>query len=158
MRALIKHCKKCLKETKHRPVIDTRGEYYRCSICAENASKRHRKSNWYKYLAQKANSRKRANSEKLSGEQIEEIAKYQEFKCALTGVPFDINSKWWKPSLDRIDSSSGYTCQNIRLVAWIVNHTRGSLTDKEFINMCNKVASNYHKYPYSESCVLEDLG
>lgn len=116
--------------------------YPACSICLENNSKKHRKKYWYKYLAQKANARKRKGSIKLNEQIVLSIAKAQNFKCALTNTQFDIESKWYKPSLDRIDCNKGYTKANIRLVAWIVNHCRGNLTDTDFIDMCSRVTRN----------------
>jgi hypothetical protein len=136
-------CNKCNAKTKHRIVNDARPgkkSYPACSICLENNSKKHRKKHWYRYLAQKANARKRKGSIKLTEQIVLSIATTQKFKCALTNVTFNIESKWYKPSLDRIDSNKGYTKNNIRLVAWIVNHCRGDLTDNDFIDMCKKVA------------------
>mgnify|MGYP001575137739 CR=1 FL=1 len=140
--AVSKYCDKCKCNTKHRLVKESRPNrsyYYGCSVCSGNNTKKHRIANWYKYLAQKANSRKRSNSIKLVEEDILLLAFKQDYKCALTNEAFNIVSKWWKPSLDRIDSNLGYTKENIRLVAWIVNHARGELTDNEFVGMCSKV-------------------
>lgn len=139
-----KHCKKCNKETKHRFVKENRpnrSSYYSCAICSDNANKKHRINYWYRYIAQKANGRKREGSIKLSESHILALAGKQEDKCALSNVKFDIESKWFKPSIDRIDSTKGYTLDNIRLVTWIVNHCRGKLTDEEFVAMCKAVAS-----------------
>lgn len=138
-------CKKCSANTRHRQVNDKRPgrkSYLACSICLENNSKRHRKLHWTRYLAQKANVRKVPGSIKLTGDMIEALNLQQNSKCLLTGTIFDIDSKWYRPSIDRIDSNKGYTLDNIRLVAWIVNHSRGSLTDQEFFDMCNKVTRN----------------
>lgn len=43
--------------------------------------------------------------------------------CAVTGIPFvyDVPGHPLMPSLDRIDSSKGYTADNVRLVCWAVN-------------------------------------
>lgn len=141
VKSLNKNCKKCNKETKHRLVIEkrARSNYYSCSICLENNSKKHRQKKWCAYLAQKANSRKRKDSIKLTEEDIVNLDQKQYHKCALTGALFDTSSKLWKPSLDRIDSNLGYKLNNIRLVAWIVNRSRGNLTDNDFIEMCYKV-------------------
>jgi hypothetical protein len=62
--------------------------------------------------------------------------------CAITGLELDPADKWYKPSLDRIDPSLGYTVDNIRIVAWIVNHARSDLTDDEFLTMCRFVTAN----------------
>lgn len=141
---ITKHCKRCSQDTDHRLVVDKRkghNNYYSCSICLEKNSKKYRKKNWFKYLATKANARKRAGSVKLDEQHIRKLAQDQNNQCALTNQVMDINSKWWRPSLDRINSKIGYTLENIRLVAWIVNHTKGDLMDDEFIDMCKKVAS-----------------
>lgn len=48
-------------------------------------------------------------------------------KCSLTGIPFEYYYKTgdrtppWAPSLDRIESSKGYTPENVRLVCVAVN-------------------------------------
>lgn len=133
------HCKKCNKVTIKRFVKDTGNGYYSCSLCLEDNSKRYRKRYWSKYLAQKANTRKKPGSEKLTGEDVDLLIKNQNNKCAISGVSFDLESKWNKPSLDRIDNTKGYTLDNIQLVTWIVNHSRGELTVEEFKEMCRKV-------------------
>jgi len=136
-------CKKCKIETKHRTVNDTRPgrkPYLACSICLENNSKKHRQANWFRYLAQKANARKRPGSIKMKEQYLLDLLQKQNGRCALSQIVFDIKSEWDKPSLDRIDSDKGYTLNNIRLVTWRVNHCKGSLTDAEFTDMCIDVA------------------
>lgn len=139
------HCKRCNKVTMKRFVKDTGNGYYSCSLCLEDNSKRYRKKNWTRYLAQKANTRKKEGSEKLTEEDIESLIKKQDNRCSISGVLFDIESKWNKPSLDRIDNSRGYTRDNIQLVTWIINHSRGELSVEEFIEMCTKVAKHQVK-------------
>ena len=52
-------------------------------------------------------------------------------KCDLTGIPFSDRNpgghfrRPWMPSLDRIDSSVGYTEENCRVVCSCVNHALG---------------------------------
>lgn len=36
------------------------------------------------------------------------------------------------PSLDRIDARKGYTTDNVRLVAWVVNHALGDWGEEVF--------------------------
>jgi hypothetical protein len=142
----IKECKNCKVETEHRFIKDIRKNYkgyYSCCKCLEENCKRHRKKHWDRYLAQKANTRKRSGSIKIEAHHVKELQIKQNNKCILTGVEFDIESKWYRPSLDRIDSNKGYTIDNIRLVSWISNHSRGSLTDEEFIEMCKKISDNH---------------
>lgn len=141
---MIKYCDRCQIDTNHRLVNDKRpkkGPYHACKICLERNSVAHRRRHWYKYLAQKANARKRKGSIKLSGDDVLNTYKLQGERCALTNTVLDVNDKWWRPSLDRIDSSKGYTIDNIRVVAWIVNHCRGNLNDELFLDMCRKVSN-----------------
>lgn len=133
-------CKKCNNIVTKRLVKDKKYPYYMCSICTGNNSKSHRLNNWSKYLAQKANARKRENSIKITGEHIDLLLQSQDNKCIVSGVTFDMKSKWNKPSLDRIDNTRGYTLDNIQLVTWIVNHTRGELTVEEYIQLCKQVS------------------
>lgn len=50
--------------------------------------------------------------------------------CELTGLPFDLDTseQWDKhpsaPSLDRIDSSKGYTLDNVQVVCYAINVLR----------------------------------
>lgn len=133
-------CNKCDKITTKRLVRDKRKSYYHsCSICLENNCKKYRKNKWTTYLAQKANCRKRPGSEKLTSADIQKLFDDQFGVCKISGVRFDIEHKWNRPSLDRIDNNKGYTIDNIQLVTWIVNHTRGELTIDEYINLCKEV-------------------
>ena len=74
----------------------------------------------------------------------------QKRRCALTGLPLEMPDKWAKrsdqtSSLDRIDSSQGYTTDNIQWVHKTVNRMKGSLSDSEFIDWCRKVANHERK-------------
>lgn len=127
-------------QVKHRFINDKRkSPYYSCSICLEENSVRHRRKYWLRYLAQKANARKDKVKEKITEEMLNIIFNNQTRKCAISGQDLDVNSKWWKPSLDRIDANRGYYKDNIRIVAWIINHCKLDLPDDEFLNMCKKV-------------------
>jgi hypothetical protein len=149
-RKITQKCKKCNKETIHRLVNDKRKSksYYSCSLCLERNCRTYRKKHWPKYLAQKANTRKRKDSIIITKEHIENLYEKQKGICAISGKNFDIESKWLRPSLDRIDSDKGYQLDNIQLVTWIVNHTKGNLSDDEFIQMCYDIT-------YYQDCLTE---
>jgi hypothetical protein len=139
---LEKHCNQCNQIRKHRLrryLSKKQNAGYSCTYCVSGQDKKSRVKNWFSYLARKANSRKRIGSITLTKEHLEEIWNKQEQKCALTGRNLNIEDHWWKPSVDRIDSSLPYLLDNIRIVGWIVNHCRGDLTDEEFIDMCKSV-------------------
>jgi hypothetical protein len=66
----------------------------------------------------------------------------QDFKCALTGwdieaMKVQVNTA----SLDRIDSSKGYIEENVQWVHKMVNMSKQSYSQEEFIEMCKAVSS-----------------
>jgi len=74
----------------------------------------------------------------MTEEIVQELYDRQQGLCALTGRPFELMGDW-AASLDRIDSSQGYKRGNIRLVAWVVNHIKGDLSDDKFLGLCAAV-------------------
>lgn len=60
--------------------------------------------------------------------------------CALSGLPMDtmFNSQM-KASIDRIDSSKGYTMDNVQIVAGCVNRAKNALSQKDFVKLCKAV-------------------
>lgn len=70
--------------------------------------------------------------------------------CAVTGILFDVSERaqsedGWKrpyaPSLDRIDSSMGYTAENVRLVCSAANNAMGSWGEAVFIHLAYALVS-----------------
>jgi len=65
--------------------------------------------------------------------------------CEITHLPFDLSQhpKYEKnpfaPSIDRRDSSKGYTKENTRVVIWQVNLLRGEMNDEEILDVCIRV-------------------
>jgi hypothetical protein len=146
--AVYKKCNKCTVKTRHRLVRDSRvnrKNYYSCSICLEKNSKKYRNRYWLRYLAQKANTRKRKGSIEIHEKLLKFIYEEQEGKCALTGIPFDMANNAYKPSLDRIDSTKGYTILNIQLVLLIVNKMKREFPQNEFVDICGKVYCHHNK-------------
>ena len=78
-------------------------------------------------------------------EQAWELYLKQEGKCAISGVAIKF-STFYKgdqtASLDRIDSSKGYTVDNVQWVHKTINKIKGTLTDSELINWCKIIAKN----------------
>lgn len=70
-------------------------------------------------------------------------------KCALSGVPirFPSNRKTCDgtASLDRIDSSEGYTITNVQWVHRNINHMKWDLSQSDFIDFCHLVANLHTK-------------
>lgn len=79
-------------------------------------------------------------------EQIWELFLKQNKQCIFTKEKLCFYSSRQKAkgfeqtaSLDRIDSSKGYTIDNIQWVHKDVNYIKGKMTDSELINICTKI-------------------
>lgn len=65
-------------------------------------------------------------------------------KCALTGLEFIIGTKHsrpFSPSIDRIESSGGYTKDNCRFVLFAVNSFKGTGTDEDMLRIAKSLIS-----------------
>lgn len=76
----------------------------------------------------------------------------QKRKCALSGIPIsfaDSDSNYINgmrnASLDRIDSKIGYIVGNVQWVDKEINRMKGSLSQEDFIVLCQKVHLNREK-------------
>lgn len=68
------------------------------------------------------------------------IYEQQNEKCALSGRKIGwTNSKIRSASLDRIDSTKGYTKDNIQWVHKDINKMKMDITQKEFIKLCKEI-------------------
>lgn len=67
--------------------------------------------------------------------------------CALSGLPldFDKDSDQGMVSIDRIDNNKGYVKRNVQLLHQKVNFMKYVYTQKEFIEICNLVASKHKR-------------
>lgn len=60
--------------------------------------------------------------------------------CPVLGTSFDFNSpsqSRFSPSLDRIDSSKGYTKDNIQIISWLANSMKSDATPEQLLNFAN---------------------
>jgi len=82
----------------------------------------------------------------LTNEHLEEVWISQKGKCSLTNVKL-IPGKGLKSkevqknliSLDRIDTNKGYEIGNVRFVSDLANTIRRNLSDKELLDICQKI-------------------
>jgi hypothetical protein len=88
----------------------------------------------------------------ITVEDIENLYEQQNKRCALSGVEIYFNSgivmglsKAGNASIDRIDSSKGYTLDNIQIVDKHVNLAKQSLSQQEFIELCERVVEHSKK-------------
>lgn len=78
---------------------------------------------------------------------IEQLYEKQNFKCSLSGIKIEFdsrtphkNKKYGNASIDRINSSKGYTEDNIQIVDKNINIAKMSMSQQEFIDMCKRVS------------------
>jgi len=97
---------------------------------------------YLQYLRSKAIKRNKSENF-ISIEQLEDLWNKQNGKCALTGWDLTmilgsgvVNTNC---SLDRIDSSIGYECDNVQLVCRIANISKSNMSMNEFVNLCETV-------------------
>jgi hypothetical protein len=81
----------------------------------------------------------------ITMQQMWELFESQKRKCALTGVDLTLTRATrafeGNASLDRIDSSKGYTLDNIQWVEKQINRMKSNLTETRFLQYCTLVVS-----------------
>lgn len=110
-----------------------------CKICASEWQKKRKRENPIREIFKDAKSHARKAKREFDID-IEFLQKKMEIQgrcCALTDIKFDENNL---PSLDRINSSHGYTKDNIQLVLIKVNRMKSDFNQKEFIELCAQIA------------------
>jgi hypothetical protein len=86
--------------------------------------------------------RKRGIDWKIAIEDAWDLFVAQNGKCALTGVPIEFGEGFNDPftaSLDRKDSTIGYTLVNVQWVHKTVNKMKQNLSEEEFIRFCGLI-------------------
>lgn len=79
----------------------------------------------------------------LTPEYIQQLLEKQNYKCFYTGVELkDSDSKFEKPTIDRIDSSKGYIKENVVICTWAINAMKNDMTIEEFYNQINLIKNN----------------
>lgn len=80
------------------------------------------------------------------------VMKAQNFRCALSNVPFDLiphghgrAPRPFAPSIDRIDSKHGYTEGNVRIVCWAANCLLGTWGDEPALRVIAGAAKTLPK-------------
>lgn len=71
----------------------------------------------------------------------------------MTGIPFDFTptkdyrNNPWAPSLDRIDSSIGYTWWNTKVVVWMYNAAKGEAHDAHLQRLARAIICPETNHP-----------
>ena len=72
----------------------------------------------------------------------------QQGKCAISDMKFSAEpakhgrANPFRPSIDRIDNTGGYTIGNVQIVLAGVNIARSDFSDEEYFRICRAVARN----------------
>lgn len=80
-------------------------------------------------------------------EDLQKIYLLQNKKCFYSGVEMGFNSgKTNKISIDRVDSTKGYTVENVVLCCKVINVMKSNLNIEEFIQWVNRIVDNGFKW------------
>lgn len=140
----------CGKKTLLPPYALYTGQLTKCSSCGSKAGAAKRSLSDCdvidKYLSNiKYRSKKKGFDFDVDPEFLTELFYSQEEKCALTGMPLQLRQTSgdfdFSASLDRIDSSKGYTKDNVQWVHKIVNRMKSDYDQDEFIAICKSIVS-----------------
>jgi hypothetical protein len=156
----MKKCSKCKeeKELSEFPKTKTNkdGYSYLCFPCNRETSRRYRQENSETYYrnqkqkrqeeptfvaqllyATKTRAQKKKLDHTLTFDFLLKLLKESEYKCAVTGLEMNLKTdsrkkaNLFKCSLDRIDSTKGYTEDNVQFVCWAVNQMKADKTEDE---------------------------
>ena len=105
-----------------------------CVLCIRERSKRYSDTHYLKQLA--LWTRRRDHQSEVTEDFLKDLLVVQGNRCALTGTPFDEANR---PSIDRKDSTVGYTKQNVHLVLFDINRMKTDLSLDRFIDLCARV-------------------
>jgi hypothetical protein len=129
-------CRSCIKSER-------RQENARGAGIPKNLSPKH----YLNHLRLKAKTRK--GSINITTAELVDLWERQKGKCALTDWKMTMRRRTGivrtNASIDRIDSSKGYTLDNIQLVCVAANKAKFDLSHEEFVKLCRSVLTNARK-------------
>jgi len=100
------------------------------------------------YKSMKSNAAVRKLTFDVTIEELWDLFLQQNKKCALSGLPIVFGANHGRikgtASLDRIDSTKGYTANNIQWVHVDVNHMKWNMLQVHFLDMC-RIINNYQQ-------------
>lgn len=129
----------------------TSGRSKGCPACVGTRYSKNKNPNWrgqgeipgtYLYHIQ-MNAQSREIGVVVTAEEIDELWKHSNGRCALSGMPIELGST---ASLDRKDSTQPYTLDNLQWVHKIVNHMKNKYPESVFIDVCHRVAEHTKRW------------
>lgn len=98
-----------------------------------------------KFVKQRAEAVRRGYSWELTKDQVHDMIINTKF-CSISGLPLTLEVDATDgSSIDRIDSNKGYFTDNVQVVSKRVNVAKNTMTDEEFIKMCESVTNHQKK-------------
>jgi len=92
------------------------------------------------YATWKASAKRRNIKWAISKEELVQIYKKQDGKCALSGTKMELFSNSpYRLSIDRINSSLHYSIKNVQFVCSIINVMKNKYPENVFIEMCKNI-------------------
>lgn len=122
-------CKACQKQYASARYQDPE---YRSAKIAYNLVYQKANVFQYRWLSAKKRAGMKGIPFEITVADIETLYNEQGGVCFYSGIPFDIDSKHYTCSIDRINSAKGYTKDNVVLACNIVNSMKLDLSLKEF--------------------------
>lgn len=101
--------------------------------------KKHYREHYIKIMVMRARERARTNNLECDLDESDIVLPEV---CPLLGVPFiygDANNKWYTYSLDRIDSTKGYTKDNVQVITYLANTMKNKASKKELITFAKNI-------------------
>lgn len=144
------YCKNCGEENQHNFYPRHKGMCKQCNINSQkllyaSKSKSERQA-WYNsnLIDIKLKSAKKRCEEKglefnITKEDILFLLKQQNNRCYYSDIEFDNTNKLYSYSIDRTDSTKGYTLDNIKLMCSSVNRMKNNLNEELFLNILKKI-------------------
>lgn len=95
---------------------------------------------WNLIADMKRRAAKTNNDCHIDFENFKKLRLEQNDTCQLTGVPITWAPKQWNTgSIDRIDSSRGYTMDNVQIVLWPINMMKNDLSNDDALDIVNLI-------------------
>lgn len=143
------NCPSCgeLKVTDKRKNA-VRARFRECHACSNRKIENSGHKGWFKEVLRASfvngyikSAKQRHLAWEVTGDYLAELLIAQDFKCALSGIEIEAkNARKNTASLDRIDSTKGYTVGNLQWVYAPINMMKQSFSQEEFTFLCKKVA------------------
>ncbi len=134
-------CKKCILDDYHNH--PNKKQYIQKQV---TNSKKWQYNNLLRYrvLSAKHRAIRKGIEFEINDEIILRKLEEQEYKCFISKVTLELDSKgWYSISIDRLDSNKGYTIENTILVTKFVNTSKSNLNVDEYRKLLEEVCNAF---------------